>query len=152
MILSVLEPLLGHLGNIYPRLTREFYKRLKHDQNAPESMTTVVDGIDLRFTARYIAMALGVRYNHDMPAFLLAIEKMFQCDMALAFMPQLPERQYLRRVNLPEELHFIDWVLVNMCIRHKDEKFHTHLRCLYSFLVEVELNVPKIIFQRCVSL
>ena len=33
-----------------------------------------------------------------------------------------------------------------MCIGHKDERHHTHLRCLYSFLVEAELNVPNIIF------
>ena len=56
--------------------------------------------------------------------------------MALAFLPQLPERQYIRRVNLPEELHFIDWVLVNVCFGHQDERRHTHLRCLYSFMVE----------------
>ena len=110
-----MTPLLGNLGNIYPRLTREFYKNMKHDVNSPDQVTTVIDGVDLRITARDIAVALGVRYHQERPAFMPAIAQMFQRDMGLAFLPQLPERQYIRRVNLPEELHFIDWVLVNIC-------------------------------------
>ena len=42
-------------------------------------------------------------------------------------------------------------MLVNVYFGHKDERRHTHLRCLYSFLVEAELNVPKIIFSEMVQ-
>lgn len=136
--------LLGAHHPIYPRFVREFFANLSRSRLGYNFIDSKVDGHEFSFHARDVVAALGCAYQDEIPAFVDEVETKGHDAMARVLCPTF-EGRYLRRSDLAPALWFIDEVLYNIFHGHKDERKNNWLKCLYSFSIGAQINVPKVV-------
>ncbi|KAF7151984.1 hypothetical protein RHSIM_Rhsim02G0206000 [Rhododendron simsii] len=136
----------GPFRPIFPRLVRLFWQNM-YKQDGIAALYTVVDGFQFKISRLVLSRILNCPTCPDEPIFHESVRRLQPPEIVAAFSEGVPTGlTYLRRVDLPARLWFVDSVFKNIFpTSHKDERRLDYLRALYSIHLGVPLDIPGLV-------